>query len=134
VPDRHAISDPPVDIADETYLAVPPELLAPVVADSASWIVWWPDLVPRVTRDRGAKGQQWAVTGALRGSMEVWLERVGEGTVVHWYLRADPSRPMSPRRLRRDRERRVRAWKADMFALKDRVERVKSRPTSADSS
>ena len=120
---------PLIDVADDTYLRVPPAVLAPLVADSAWWIRWWPDLVPHVTRDRGVKGQQWTVTGALRGSMEVWLEPVAAGTVVHWYLRADPARPRvarSPRRVRRERERRVRAWKSDMYALKDRLERADS--------
>jgi hypothetical protein len=118
---------PLIDVADDTYLRVAPSELARLVADSAWWIRWWPDLVPHVTRDRGVKGQQWTVTGALRGSMEVWLEPVGAGTVVHWYLRADPARPRvarSPRRVRRERERRVRAWKSDMYALKDRLERA----------
>jgi hypothetical protein len=133
VSDRHVIAEPALDIADDTYLAAPPEVVARVVADSASWIDWWPDLVPHVTRDRGVKGQQWAVTGALQGSMEVWLERVGDGTVVHWYLRADPTRTRSARRLRRDREARVRAWKGHMFVLKDRLERVKPRPDAAES-
>lgn len=118
---------PLIDVADDTYLRVPPAELAALVADSAWWIRWWPDLVPHVTRDRGVKGQQWTVTGALRGSMEVWLEPVGPGTVVHWYLRVDPARPRvarSRRRVRRERERRVRAWKSDMYALKDRLERA----------
>jgi hypothetical protein len=118
---------PLIDVADDTYLRVAPSELARLVADSAWWIRWWPDLVPHVTRDRGVKGQQWTVTGALRGSMEVWLEPVGAGTVVHWYLRADPARARvarSPRRVRRERERRVRAWKSDMYALKDRLERA----------
>ena len=59
--------------------------------------------------------------------MEIWLEPVGPGTVVHWYLRVDPARPRvarSPRRVRRERERRVRAWKSDMYALKDRLDEV----------
>src|SRR5215203_6736699 len=120
---------PLIDIADDSYLRVPPPLVAKLVADSGWWIRWWPDLVPHTTRDRGVKGQQWTVTGALRGSMEVWLEPVGKGTVVHWYLRADPARPRvarSPRRCRRERERRVRAWKSQMYALKDRLERADS--------
>jgi hypothetical protein len=137
VPDRHAITEPVarpvVDIADETYLAVAPEVLAPVVGDTGSWIVWWPDLVPRMTRDRGAKGVQWAVTGALRGSMEVWLEAVAGGTVVHWYVRAEPSRARSAGAVRRDRERRIRSWKRHMFALKDSLEGVKAEGGSAES-
>ena len=27
--------------------------------------------------------------------MEIWLEPVGDGTVVHWYLRADPPTPLA---------------------------------------
>ena len=114
-----------MDIADETYIRVAPHVLAPVVADPRSWRLWWPDLQLVVTRDRRAKGQQWAVTGALRGSMEVWLEAVGGGTVVHWYLREDPPSPhggTSAGRLRRSRERRVLGWKTHMFGLKDRLE------------
>jgi hypothetical protein len=135
VPGRHEpveVPPPAVDIADETFLRVPAAVLAPVVADTASWITWWPDLVPHVTRDRGAKGQQWAVTGALVGSMEVWLEPVGDGTVVHWYLRADPPSPLSARRVRRLRERRVLAWKRHMFVLKDRLEAFKPGAGPAD--
>ena len=122
MPDRH---DPPViDVADDTFLRVPPEVLAPIVADSGWWIRWWPDLVPHVTRNRGVEGQQWSVSGALRGSMEIWLEPVAGGTVVHWYLRVDPARAMRRRTLRRARERRIRSWKSDMYALKDRLERA----------
>jgi hypothetical protein len=116
---------PAIDIADETYVGCPPALLAPVVADPASWARWWPDLRLSVTRDRGVKGQQWAVRGALTGSMEIWLEPVGPGTVLHWFLRADPpsgARPGRPRGLDKERQRRVRAWKVHAFALKDRLE------------
>jgi hypothetical protein len=116
---------PAIDIADETYVGSPPALLAPVVADPASWARWWPDLRLQVTRDREVKGQQWAVRGALTGSMEIWLEPVGPGTVVHWFLRADPpgaARPAASRGLDKERQRRVKAWKAHAFALKDRLE------------
>ena len=116
---------PAVDIADETYVARPPALLAPDVADPASWRRWWPDLDLRVSRDRGIKGVQWSVRGALAGSMEIWLEPVGDGTVLHWFLRADPpegAKPRRSRRLDRERQRRVKAWKGHAFALKDRAE------------
>ena len=116
---------PAIDIADETYVGCPPALLAPVVADPAAWARWWPDLRLSVTRDRGIKGQQWAVRGALTGSMEIWLEPVGPGTVLHWFLRADPpdgARPRPARGLDRERQRRVKAWKEHAFALKDRLE------------
>ncbi len=116
---------PAIDIADETYVGCPPALLAPLVADPASWTGWWPDLRLSVTRARGIKGQQWAVRGALTGSMEIWLEPIGPGTVVHWFLRADPPEPARPghsRGLDKARQSRVRAWKAHAFALKDRLE------------
>lgn len=115
-------SVPAVDIVDDTYVARPPADVAVVVADPGLWSLWWPDLELSVSRDRGVKGVQWAVRGALRGSMELWLEPVGGGTVVHWYLRADPTRPVAPRAFARERQRRVLAWKRHAFALKDRLE------------
>jgi len=54
--------------------------------------------------------------------MEIWLEPVGPGTVVHWFLRADPPAAKPGRRGLREREQRVRRWKTHRFALKDRVE------------
>jgi hypothetical protein len=116
---------PAIDIADETYVGCAPAVLAPAVGDPAIWAQWWPDLRLSVTRDRGVKGQQWAVRGALTGSMEIWLEPVGPGTVVHWFLRADPpegARPGRSRTLDKERQRRVKAWKVHAFALKDRLE------------
>ena len=127
-----SVPGPVLDIADETYVGVPPETLAPVVADPDCWRDWWPDLELTVTRDRGVKGQQWAVRGPLTGSMEVWLEPVAHGTIVHWFLRADPARAMAARRLRAERERWVLAWKAVMFALKDRLAGVKTTTSAAD--
>jgi len=104
-----------------------PEAVASAVHDPAAWARWWPDLAPTVTRDRGVKGVQWAVTGALAGSMEIWVEPWGDGVVLHWYLRADPADPAAPDDVRRrgrarDRDDRVRAWKVHAFALKDRLE------------
>jgi hypothetical protein len=111
-----------VDIADDTFVARPPEAVAAAVGDRGSWAEWWPDLRLEVTRDRGVKGVQWAVRGALTGSMELWLEPVRGGTVVHWYLRAGPTAPATPRRAQRAREARVRAWKVTAFTLKDALE------------
>ncbi len=123
------------DIADESYIAVERAELAPLVADAVNWGLWWPDLDLTISRDRGAEGQKWAVRGALTGSMEIWLEPAGRGTVVHWFLRADPAASATAGRVRRDRNRRVLAWKAHMFALKDQVEGSRNRrklPTSRE--
>lgn len=112
-----------VDLADETFVVVPPARLAPRMAFRAA-VPWWPDLVLTVTRDRGVKGTQWAVDGPLTGSAEIWLEPVRDGTVVHCYLRGEP--PGGVRRTGRaaDRLRRARtlAWKRWVHALKDELE------------
>ena len=111
-----------VDLMDDTFIRCPPASVARMVADPAAWARWWPGLVLAVTRDRGVKGVQWRVTGRLTGSMEIWLEAVATGTVLHWLLRADPPTALSPRRSARLRDREVLAWKRHAFALKDRLE------------
>ena len=120
MPSPHA-----VDIVDETFIVADPATVAAVVADPASWRRWWPDLRPEVTRDRGVKGMQWAVRGAVVGSMEIWLEPYGDGVIVHYFLRADPpdgSRTGLPRGAARLAGRRTVAWKRHVHALKDRLE------------
>ena len=112
---------PTVDLIDETYVVAAPEAVAAAVHDPARWLLWWPDLALTVFMDRGVDGIRWSVTGALNGSAELWLERVGDGVLVHYYLRVDPKRPVrSPDRLRR---RHALAWKRSVNALKDELER-----------
>ena len=113
-----------MDVVDETFLAVPPERVAAEFADPAAWRRFWPDLALRVFTDRGVQGVRWSVVGDdRRGSMEVWLEVVGDGTVLHWFLRVDPvGAPLSRRAATREGVRRQRAAKAVAFALKDRLE------------
>ncbi|HZG89284.1 MAG TPA: polyketide cyclase / dehydrase and lipid transport [Pseudonocardia sp.] len=119
---------PSVDVVDETFLAVPPAAVAAEFAVPARWPRLWPDLRLEVMADRGEAGIRWTVTGALVGSMEVWLEPVLDGTVLHYYLRADPAgpdgrpRPAPPRRAAAEARRRQRAAKAVAFACKDRLE------------
>jgi hypothetical protein len=119
---------PSVDVVDETFLAVPPAVVAAEFAVPGRWPLLWPDLQLQVMADRGDEGMRWTVRGALVGSMEVWLEPVLDGTVLHYYLRADPQgpdgrpRPASPRRAAAEVRRRQRAAKAIAFACKQRVE------------
>jgi hypothetical protein len=84
---------PAVDVVDETFLVVPPAALAAVFADRANWSRFWPDLRLSVYVDRGDAGIRWTVRGALTGTMEVWLEPVLDGTLLHYFLRADPPEP-----------------------------------------
>ncbi|ALL79052.1 polyketide cyclase / dehydrase and lipid transport [Pseudonocardia sp. EC080610-09] len=119
---------PAVDVIDETFLAVPRERVAAEFADPSRWPSYWPDLRPEIAHDRGPSGLRWTVTGAMTGTMEVWCEEVLDGTVLHFFLRADPSGPGPGGRLRRARwnraetDRRHRAFKAHAFALKRRLE------------
>jgi hypothetical protein len=102
------------DLADDTFIAAPPAAVARLVADPARWQAWWPDLTLVTERDRGPSGRHWRVSGALSGSAEIWLEPVGDGTVLHFYLRTALS----------DRARAARtiAWKRSVHAVKDELE------------
>jgi hypothetical protein len=93
---------PEIDVVDSTWIDVRPATLAPVVADPSNWRRWWPDLNLQVDQWRGAKGVRWLVpsgrAGTVAGSMEIWLQAVGDGTVVHYFLRLDgTSHPLRPR-------------------------------------
>jgi hypothetical protein len=136
---------PSVDVVDETFLTVAPAVVAAELATPACWRALWPDLDLEVATDRGAQGVRWTVRGALVGSMEVWLEPVLDGTVLHYFLRADPPgpdgtpRPLPVRRGAAMARARQRAAKAIAFALKARLEGGRApgeppgRPSSAAS-
>lgn len=119
---------PSVDVVDETFLAVPRQRVAAVFADPARWPMLWPDLRLATMTDRGAEGMRWTVAGALVGSMEVWLEQVLDGTVLHYYLRADgvgaggAPVPLRPRRAAAESRRRQQAAKAIALRLKHALE------------
>ena len=44
-----------------------------------------------VVENREDKGHRWTVAGALTGTMEIWLEPVLDGVVLHYFLHAEPS-------------------------------------------
>jgi hypothetical protein len=117
-----------VDVLDETFLVVPPRSLVVIFADPERCRQFWPDLRLTVYTDRGDEGLRWTVHGALVGTMEVWLEQVLDGTVLHYYLRADPVGrdgsvvALPPRAAAAETRRRHLATKQVMFALKDELE------------
>ena len=80
-----------IQIADETFIAADPVAVGEAVGDRANWSRWWPDLRLSVVEDRGEVGHRWTVTGALTGTMEIWLEKVLDGVVLHYFLHAEPS-------------------------------------------
>ncbi|CRK55706.1 FIG00820472: hypothetical protein [Alloactinosynnema sp. L-07] len=109
---------PQVDVVDETFIVVPPKVVAAAFADPAAWRGYWPDLKLEVYADRGAEGLRWTVGGALVGTMEVWLEAVLDGTVVHYFLRADFPQPAQPKAVRKEITARQLAAKALALRLK----------------
>lgn len=129
---RHPVRVPAIDVVDETFLAVPRERVAGRFADRAAWPLLWPDLDLEIMTDRGVQGVRWTVTGGRVGTMEVWLEEVLDGTVLHYFLRVDPAgreRRRTRREIRRDARadrdegrRRQRDAKRIAFALKRDLE------------
>ncbi len=115
-----------MDLIDESFVVCPPAMLAASFHDVHLWRSWWPDLQLSVFMDRGDQGIRWSVAGALVGSSEVWLQPFIDGTIVHYYLRADPPMPelTRDRRRRGERLRRQQAarWKRNLNALKDEME------------
>jgi hypothetical protein len=80
-----------IQIADETFVAADPVEVGRAVGDPANWRRWWPDLRLTVVADRGEVGHRWTVTGALIGTMEIWLQPVLDGVILHYFLHAEPS-------------------------------------------
>ena len=113
---------PTVDVIDETFLAVPASSVAAAFADPRAWRRFWPDLDLAVYADRGAEGLRWTVRGALVGTMEVWLEPMLDGTVLHYFLRADlpPGATGKPLKEAQKRQRAAKAVALDLkFVLED---------------
>jgi len=122
-----------IQIADETFVAADGARVGAAVADRSSWRRWWPDLRLLVVEDRAEKGIRWTVTGALTGTMEIWLEPMMEGldgVVLHYFLHAEPTGQaawqLAKLNLAKLTHRRRVAGKIMAFEVKTALER--SRP------
>jgi hypothetical protein len=119
-----------VQIADETFVAADPAEVGRAVSDPASWRRWWPDLLLDVVEDRGDRGLRWTVAGALTGTMEIWLEPMLDGAMLHYFLHAEPAGAaawqLARMNLAKMNHRRRVAGKNMAFEVKQRLER--SRP------
>lgn len=115
---------PQIDLIEESFVVAAPGRVAELFRDPNRWRGWWPDLSLSVFQDRADQGIRWTVSGALVGSMEVWLEPHSDGVIVHHYLRADlpDGRVPSGRAARREVRRRARHAKRLFWALKDQLE------------
>lgn len=82
---------PSIQVADQTFVAADPAAVGRAVADRADWRRWFPDLALDVVEERAEKGMRWTVAGPLSGTMEVWLEPMLDGVVLHYFLHAEPT-------------------------------------------
>src|SRR3954447_18225155 len=80
-----------IQIADQTFIAADPAVVGNAVSDASNWLRWWPDLYLDTVEERHEKGIRWTVTGALTGTMEIWLEPMLAGVILHYFLHAEPS-------------------------------------------
>ena len=125
---------PLVDLIDETFVVADPAAVADALHDERLWLRLFPGLDLTVFQDRGEQGLRFTVTGDLVGSSEFWVEPWGDGAIVHYYLRADLTRPGSGtdpvtetgrsvvRRAIRARTEHVHRLKAGLNDVKDRLE------------
>ena len=111
-----------VQIADETFVCADPVDVGRSVADSSSWLRWWPDLRLTVVEDRGPAGHRWTVAGALTGTMEVWLETMMDGAILHYFLHAEPTGSTAGLDLAKLNHSRRVAGKKMAFEVKTRLE------------
>jgi hypothetical protein len=116
-----------VQIADVTYVAASGAKVSAAIADRSSWRRWWPDLRLQVVEDRAEKGIRWAVTGALAGTMEIWLEPLMDGVLLHYFLHAEPTGAaawqLAKMNLAKMTHRRRVAGKKMAFEVKSTAER-----------
>jgi len=118
-----------IQVADETFVAAAATAVGRAVGDRANWRRWFPDLICEVVEDRADKGIRWTVAGGLSGTMEIWLESVLDGVVLHYFLHAEPSGDPATMNLAAQNHRRRVAGKRMAFEVKNNLEA--SRPVGA---
>lgn len=123
-----------IQVADQTFVAADAADVGKAVSDVASWRRWWPDLWLDVVEDRKDKGIRWTVTGALTGTMEVWLEPMLDGVILNYFLHAEPAGAAAWQLARMDlakvtHQRRV-AGRQMAFEVKMNLERARPVGTS----
>lgn len=118
-----------IQIADETFVAAGGAAVGAAVSDPARWRRWWPDLALTVIEDRADKGIRWTITGPLTGTMEIWLEPMLDGVILHYFLHAEPAGAAAGQLAKMNlaklnHQRRV-AGKRMAFEIKGELERAR---------
>lgn len=113
---------PMIDLTDETLVVATAAEVRAALCDELGWEALFPGSRLSCIDDRGSLGKRWSVSGALRGSAEVWLEPWADSVVVHVFWQVDPAHPPSARRLERLRQHYALAVKRQVLATKDRLE------------
>lgn len=111
-----------IQVADETFVVGDSVAVGTAVGDRLSWRRWFPDLRLEVVEDRADKGVRWTVAGALTGTMEVWLEPVLDGVILHYFLHAEPAAGTPKMNLADLNHRRRVAGKRMAFEVKNTLE------------
>ncbi|HIZ99658.1 MAG TPA: hypothetical protein H9805_13920 [Candidatus Janibacter merdipullorum] len=108
---------PVVDIVDETFIRAEPLAVRSALVTDEVLDALWPGLEREVVQDRGAKGVRWRTGGEVTGRLEIWLEEVAGGTIVHHFVHGEQHG--GPRRWARTHRAR---WKGGLHVIKDRLE------------
>ncbi|MFH5210850.1 SRPBCC family protein [Antrihabitans spumae] len=111
-----------IQVADQTFVAAPAERVADAISSPSKWRQWWPDLTVEVRENRGPQGFRWTVTGAIVGTMEVWLEPALDGVILHYFLHAEPVGALDPSDLGPSNRARRVAGKRMSFEVKALLE------------
>lgn len=115
-----------IQVADETFVAASPAAVGRALSQPSDWRRWFGDLILDVVEDRADKGVRWTVSGPLTGTMEVWLEPVLDGVLLHYFLHAEPSGAAAWELAKMDlaamTHRRRVAGKRMAFEVKNRLE------------
>lgn len=118
-----------IQVADETFIAASGAQVGALVGDRSSWRRWWPDLQLQLVEDRAEKGVRWTVGGPLTGTMEIWLDPMLDGVLLHYFLHAEPSgvtgRQLAKMNLAKLNHRRRVAGKRMAFEVKARLEQAR---------
>lgn len=107
----------PVDVVDETFIRAEPRAVRSALDEPGLLDGLWLGLDREVVQDRGAKGVRWRTGGEVTGRLEIWLEEISGGTIVHHFVAGEQTG--GPRGWETAHRRR---WKCGVHDIKDRLE------------